>query len=90
MPRVEDGNLQNLIQTAIPVIRCGLIPGGNSTRRLNFARRRLIFVDPPSEILLHVTLLVPRIFEVDRRVLANLFILVTDCRRCFVKVNGTG
>jgi hypothetical protein len=61
--RVEVGNRHKLIHAAILEIGGGQIPGGNSTWRLNFVRRRLIFVVPPSEILLHVTLLAPRILR---------------------------
>lgn len=83
MPRVEVGNRHKLIQTAILVIRGGQIPGGSSTRRLNFVRRFLIFMYLQSEILLHVTLVAPRILRWPVEFfLANLFIPVTDCLRC--------
>lgn len=63
VPRVEVRNQHKLIQTDILVIRGGQIPGGSSTWRLVFVGRCLIFVEPPSEILLYITLMAPRILR---------------------------
>ena len=82
VPRVEVRNRHKLIQTAILVIRGGQIPGGSSAWRLNFVNKCLIFVDPPSEILLYVSLVAPRILRWPVDFLTNLFIPVTDCLRC--------
>jgi hypothetical protein len=89
VPRVEVGNRHKLIQTAILVIRGGQIPGGRSTWRLIFVRMRLMYMDSPSEILLHVALVIPRVSRWSLGFLSYVFIPVNRLSEMYRKISGT-